>query len=448
MKLRAPCICAGLAMIAGGCQGATAPARAQWKVYLATDAPIPDFGDQVQVELIATDGTTLQGPRVLDGGRPELWPISFGITPGASATARIRARFYRLDQTAADGTPSPVALIEATATLPPTDGITSVGLVLAMSCFGVSADLAVHQTCDPQSHVLAPEPTLTPSLDPASLPAPGSWGPATRIPCPSTPPAGMACLPGGAYLMGTTQFVPIDPSSDPFPPHLAQLPPFALDEREVTVGAIRDLVNNHGLAPPLVKGPGPAEQQACTYLGPDDPTDDMYPVNCLSWSVANRACGLLGKRLPTEAEWEYASGNMGAKTQFPWGWDPNICGHAIVARGLFGDSTDCLATGSPATAGIAEVATSSDVTSLGIHDLAGNVGEWLADQFESFSAPCWTGETLLMNPRCVAPSPSTNHAERGGAWNLPTFTANVSFRSNPLNDGPEASVGFRCAQSF
>src|SRR5678815_3707142 len=38
-------------------------------------------------------------------------------------------------------------------------------------------------------------------------------------------------------------------------------------------------------------------------------------------------------RLPTEAEWEYVAGNLGAETRFPWGYDEDVCSEAIVARG-------------------------------------------------------------------------------------------------------------------
>jgi formylglycine-generating enzyme required for sulfatase activity len=201
--------------------------------------------------------------------------------------------------------------------------------------------------------------------------------------------------------------------------------------------------------PPLQRGAGTAEQNQCTYLGVDDATNDDYPANCLSWATADLACRFLGKRLPTEAEWEYVAGNLGMKTQFPWGSDPAICAHAIVASGEFGEPYDCLATGSR-MAGPAPLDVGADATELGVHDLAGNMSEWLADMFDSLSAPCWSGGgSLLVNPKCAHSSlPGGNHATRGGAWNQPAFTATASLRGNPASDGAQADIGFRCAISM
>jgi formylglycine-generating enzyme required for sulfatase activity len=440
------------------CGGGTAPARAQWKVYLATDAPVPQLGQQVLVELIDDQGRPVSPTlrRLLDGSRPELWPISFGIVPAGGSPPRMRARFYRLDETGSDGLPDAATIVDATAVLPsPVDGVTQTALRLSMNCFGVGPDLAGHRTCDPSTGRLGPEPTLPSGADPSSLPSVGTWPPAVPVACSGSAPHGMVCAPGGAFLLGSTQFFPLG-EEDPVPEHLVQLAPFWIDADEVSVGDIRPLVQAGKLPRPLVGDPAGYTPPECTYLSDTDSTNDAYPVNCVSWADANLACQLLGKRLPTEAEWEYVADGLGAKLPFPWGADTDICHYAVVAsgRGLVGEEIECL-TGAPGPhphdgTGLDVVAT--DVPSLGGHvrNMAGNVDEFVADVFDPYSGPCWEqGKTLLVNPLCTASVAKTSmHTIRGGAWQLPSLSAYSYVRDSSTLDGPAVATGFRCAKSM
>ncbi len=305
--------------VMAGCSGQAAP-RAQWKIYIATDAPVPQLGQQLYIELIDNQTLSPDHTRLVDGSRPELWPVSFGIVPSSSTDAQLlRVRLYRLDATGSDGTPQGTALIDATAQLPPvSSGVSEVALTLAMSCFGVPPDLSGGQTCDPSTGSLAPEPTLVAGVDPSSLPAPGSWPPAAVLPCSSPVPDGMKCVPGGVFLMGAAHFLPTGPE-DPTPQHVVELRPFAIDIDEVTVRDIKPLVQSQGLAPPFIGDVAGVSPPECTYLGLTDPANDPMPVNCVSWSQAEQACKLLQKRLPSEAEWEYVASNVGLGTAYPWG---------------------------------------------------------------------------------------------------------------------------------
>jgi formylglycine-generating enzyme required for sulfatase activity len=452
----------GLAMLALACAcgGQTAPPRDQWKVYLATDAPVPELGQVVLVELLDGSGSVVSS-RLLDGSSNDLWPISFGIVPtSGSSPPRIRAELYRLDETGPDGLPSGDMLIDATATLPAAgDGITPTALVLAMACFGVTADVMGQRTCNAATGQLDAEPTLTAGVDPSSLPAVGSWGPAASVPCSGTPPDGMACAMGGVFILGSTQYFPMD--ADPFPEHLVELAPFAIDTNEVTVGAIRPLVQAGKLTEPYVGDPVAGNMPAeCTYLGSTDSSHDTYPVNCVSWTTANQACQVLGKRLPTEAEWEYVAGGLGAKLPFPWGSDPAICNYAIVAAGRSGiplpEPIECLVTPpgpGPQPAGPMDMdVVSSGVPSVGglVQDMGGNLNEWVADVFDSYAGPCWQqGTTLLVNPLCTASVAGASlHSVRGGSWQLPAFTASVHARDSSIADGVAVATGFRCAISM
>jgi formylglycine-generating enzyme required for sulfatase activity len=89
----------------------------------------------------------------------------------------------------------------------------------------------------------------------------------------------------------------------------------------------------------------------------------------------------------------------------------------------------------------------SDVTRAGIRNLAGNVGEWLADALEAYDAPCWTGPSPLVDPRCTPAGQSDTdvRASRGASWALPPLSARSAHR-----DGgrlPNPYTGLRCAIS-
>jgi formylglycine-generating enzyme required for sulfatase activity len=330
--------------------------------------------------------------------------------------------------------------------------VTSVGLALPMTCFGVLPELDAKTSCDPATGALAPEPTLAPGSD-AGLPTAGSWAPAARAPCNTDVPPGMICVPGGVLLMGSPRYYAVEADLDPTPEHIVQLHPFALDADEVTVGQVRALVNQSGLTPPIARDPNfDARFGPCTYLDANDASDDAMPANCVSWSTADAACKLLGKRLPTEAEWEYAAGNLGAETPYAWGSDPSICANAVVARGraLLVEPDQCRTIGSTTLpAGPALGGSPNDVTALGIANLSGNLSEWVADLFAAYYSPCWSGAAPLVDPVCAAGSTNPAvHSVRGGAWSDLEYFAGVFYRNATTTDGPLTSTGFRCARSM
>jgi formylglycine-generating enzyme required for sulfatase activity len=269
----------------------------------------------------------------------------------------------------------------------------------------------------------------------------------------------MACAPGGAFILGSTHYFPI--SADPVPEHLVQLSPFAIDVDEVSVGQIRPLVQAGMLRAPATGDPDNALPPECTFpLTNADGSMDAYPVNCVSWTTADSACRLLGKRLPTEAEWEYVAGGLGAKHPFPWGADTNICHYAVVSSGraLIAqvEPFECLVPPNPPGphrldgSGLDVVA--AGVPSVGgqVRNMGGNVNEWVADVFDSYSGPCWQGSSqLLVNPVCRSALGSTAiRAIRGGSWQLEALSAYVFNRNSFNASGIAAATGFRCAISM
>ena len=163
-------------------------------------------------------------------------------------------------------------------------------------------------------------------------------------------PAGMVYVPGGDYLMGSDEGDELSR-----PAHFISVRPFFIDRTEVTNQAYREFIDATGYdSPPTWKD------------GALQPGDEEMPVTGVTWYDAAAYAAWAGKRLPTEAEWEFAArGTEGRK--YPWGndWEP---GSANV------DNT------SNALRRVGEGRSNP----LGIFDLAGNAWEWTASDARSY----------------------------------------------------------------
>lgn len=226
---------------------------------------------------------------------------------------------------------------------------------------------------------------------------------------------------------------------------LVVVAPFLMDIDEVRVGAVRALVQSRGIAFEPSAGTDPYTD--CTYA--DDGSHDELPMNCIHRDEAAQVCAALGKQLPTEAQWEWAAGNLTLETPFPWGSADDVCRFSIVGRGLVGDilhNKACRAGDTFVAAGLArahdEVA-DRDVTELGIRSLGGSLSEWMRDAFADYAAPCWQWlGGPFVDPVCEAPTESVT--TRGGHWagvGIATRAATRSHRDR-LTRSPQ--VGFRC----
>jgi formylglycine-generating enzyme required for sulfatase activity len=263
----------------------------------------------------------------------------------------------------------------------------------------------------------------------------------------------MVCVPGGAFLLGNPHLLP--GAAQALPEHLIRVDPFAMDIDEFTVGQMRMLVNAQGLAEP-VRQQSETWAHMCSYLSASDPSNDAMPLSCIDADLASQACEILGKRLPTEAEWEFAAGNLDLETYFPWGEDgwgdsDAICARAVVARSE-DDGTDMFqcrsANGINLPAGPVAGGAATDVTLLGIRNLGGNLNEWMSDMYWSYSATCWNPNSgLLVNPHCDISGPNGLRSVRGGSWFDYPFAATVFVRNSSLGE-PTWNTGFRCVRSM
>lgn len=225
------------------------------------------------------------------------------------------------------------------------------------------------------------------------------------IPAPNSGNTGpdMIYLQGGTFLMGDNLGKPGER-----PVHRVTLSPFYIDSCEVTVSQYAVFLEETGREKPAFWQP--------ELDRPDD------PVVGVTWYDASAFASWAGKRLPTEAEWEFAARGGVQGTPFPWGDDPDNR-HANFS-----------------SAGIAP-AKRFEPNGYGIYDMTGNVWEWCSD---------WHDESYYQvspadNPK--GPVTGTFKVLRGGAWNSNEEQARTANRYYALPDSRSFHNGFRCVRS-
>lgn len=225
-------------------------------------------------------------------------------------------------------------------------------------------------------------------------------------------PSGMVAVPPGDFTMGSDYG-----EADERPAHTVSLAAFFIDRDEVTVGAYRRCVTAKQCREP--RGPVGSERA---------------PVTWVSWRDAYDYCRFVGRRLPTEAEWERAA-RGGDGRRFPWGNDAD-CTRANF--GNFENEGICPANpGRPVEVG----SFSSGTAPSGARDMAGNVWEWVADVY---GADYYT-RSPRQNPK--GPGAGPRRVLRGGACcsmlGLPRAANRLAFPP----DYVDKDIGFRCAVS-
>jgi formylglycine-generating enzyme required for sulfatase activity len=216
-------------------------------------------------------------------------------------------------------------------------------------------------------------------------------------------------IPAGAFVAGDNEN---SPRRELF------VDPFYLDRYEVTVGRYASFLKATGNVRP------PEEWETVDLKNGAD-----LPVVGVDWQDADGYCQWVGRRLPTDAEWERAARGADER-KFPWGNEPPTSELARFAQksqsAVYQD-------------GVARVGSHPKGASpFGIQDMSGNAWEWVADWFsESFPA------ADRRNPK--GPSSGASKVLRGGGWydQADRLVSSKRMHANP--EQRDNSIGFRCA---
>lgn len=267
----------------------------------------------------------------------------------------------------------------------------------------------------------------------------GAAGPASRD--------GMARIPGGTFVMGTDKGQPYEG-----PPHRVTVKPFALDTHEVTVGQFARFVRATGYRTEAerygwsgvfdVKSAQWTRSQEASWRhpdGPGTPAPAREPVTQVSWADAAAYCKWAGKRLPTEAEWEFAA-RGGKDHTYVWGDHLRPAGRPVANwwQGAF-PRHNTVEDGYLRRAPVGRFPPNA----YGLYDMAGNVWEWTQDWFAQNGYPA--GPQVDPN----GPQSGTEKVIRGGSWMCSENYCTgyrLAARSHSAPDSGLNNLGFRCAR--
>lgn len=271
---------------------------------------------------------------------------------------------------------------------------------------------------------------------------------AVSVACSTTPlnTADMVLIEGGEFTMGTNDGWPYEG-----PTHLVRLDSFWMDETEVTNRQFGEFVEETGLLTTAEKlGDAgvfsPSEQGWTLVKGADwrhpegraSGNDPDLPVVHVSWEDAHMYCAWAGKRLPTEAEFEYAARGGLEGNIYPWGneFAPGGKNQANTWQGEFPRQA-------PTTDGHAGLAAvkSYPPNGYGLYDVSGNVWEWTNDWYD----PNYYRGSAVKNP--PGPREGRQKVQRGGSWLCSDNYCQgyrVASRMFTEPDSGLNNLGFRC----
>lgn len=220
-------------------------------------------------------------------------------------------------------------------------------------------------------------------------------------------------IPEGPFKMGGN-----DGDYDEAPEHQTYLSTYYMDKYEVTQAEYERFVKMTKRGKPFVP------------VFDDDPSKILKPEYAamgMSWFDAAAYCQWAGRRLPTEAEWEkVAKGERNRK--YPWG---EVMGPKYANLDGEEDGYKYLAPPGKFEAGRSY---------YGVYDLAGNVAEWVADNYDDK----YYAKTAYRDPK--GPEEGQNKVIRGGSWREPPNGARVTKRFQAKPWRTDATIGFRCVK--
>jgi len=233
----------------------------------------------------------------------------------------------------------------------------------------------------------------------------------------------MVLIPAGEFSMGDHHDVGYD---DEKPVHTVYLDAFYIDKYEVTVGQYKKFIQATGHQAPN-----------WSSVSNNSPTDN-HPMIYVSWHDAAAYAQWAGKRLPTEAQWEKAARGGLVGKKYPWG------------DKLTHDDANYRGTGGKDKWNGTSPVGSFPPNGYGLYDMAGNVWEWCADEYD----PGYYSKSIKNNPKgpgtpiLFVNNDFTNikssRVLRGGTWYYHYYYLRCAYRFNYVPTYGDFNVGFRC----
>lgn len=226
--------------------------------------------------------------------------------------------------------------------------------------------------------------------------------------------------------------LPCDPSGDEQPIGEVYLSFYEIYKYEVTNLQYRACVAAGYCTPP---------QSVGSFTRPDyftNPAYNNYPVVNVTWDQADTYCGWVGKRLPTEAQWEKAARGSADARVFPWGNDLPTCSLAN-----FFDTDQNQYCSSDLDPDTMEVSSFTAGTSpYGALNMSGNVWEWVNDWYSA----TYYQEDSYFNP--IGPESGDGRVFRGGGYTDFKDLIRVSYRNYGTAGYYRDDHGFRCVRNY
>lgn len=245
-------------------------------------------------------------------------------------------------------------------------------------------------------------------------------------------PTEMVCIPAGAFDCGNSSIVALDNER---PIHRVELGTYWIDRYPVTIAQFRAFIAAGGYQTAEWWSPqGWTWLQSAQATQPlnwtHDPRFDQHPVSGISWYEADAYARFVGKRLPTEYEWEKAASwnsiAQAAQT-YPWGESdpsPAVCNH----NHDLGQTTEV--TRYP-----------KGISPSGCWDMLGNVWEWTATWFDGYPG----FEPYPYRGYSQVYFDGQHRVLRGGSWATRSWALRFAFRNWYHPHVREVFAGFRCA---